>query len=124
METDLNAVSYQQWHARHSVLSDRILTVQLCRLGGSTIHIEPSFTVIFRDVQYLEVFDEVRTGDAFFSGRSSGVLAVHEESELLNRRATQELNSARAYTHYSLLTSDEVFNVLSGFEPQLIRNDG
>ena len=119
---------YVFWVAKWSTLSDHVFTVQLDRLvrpGESKLDVLVAFTVVFRDVQYLEVFDETRSDESFFSGRDQGVLARHQSSKLLDRRKELEIAmSPREYFHYSLMTTDEFFNVLTSFEPEIVRNDG
>lgn len=120
---------YQKWFATYAALCNKVLTVQLDRLQPEPDRISQaileSYTVIFRDVHYLEVLDEMQTDDEFFAGRELGVLARHEDSELLKRRRDREISKTpRILFHYSLMTTDEVFCVLTSFEPELVRNDG
>ena len=120
---------YQFWFAKWATLSDNVFTVQLDRLVRQSekpnLNVLVSYTVIFRDVQYLEVFGETRAGDSFFSSRDAGVLARHHASELLDRRKEKEFAlSPRDYAHYSLMTTDEFFSVLTSYEPEIVRNDG
>ena len=119
---------YAYWYAKWSTLSDNVLTIQLGRLvrsDESELNVLVSYTVVFRDVQYLEVFGETRSGESFFSGREPGVLARHQSSDLLDRRKELEIAlSPRDYFHYSLMTTDEFFSVLCSYEPEIVRNDG
>ena len=124
MKTELDAYSYQKWYLANFSYKDNLLILDVARLQFRGDQNEPPrYVVVFGDVRFFQVYDEVAHRDAAMSGRDEGVLAQHGESRLIDylRAETKVLDGPGDFKHFSLLTGGDFVHVVSRSEPTVTR---
>ena len=124
MITALDDFPYQKWYLASLSYVDNVLTLDVARLqvAGQTDE-TPRHIVVFGDVRYFQVYDEVSHRPEALAGREENVLGQHASSELIEylKATTNVLNAPGEFKHFSLLTGNEFVHVVTRSEPSVTR---
>ena len=124
MNTALDDFPYQQWYLASFSYQDNVLMLDVARLQVAGDHdVSPRYVVVFGDVRYFQVYDEVAHRTEALAGREGGVLGWHASSNLIKhlKETTDVLNAPGEFKHFSLMTGDEFVHVVTRSEPSVTR---
>jgi hypothetical protein len=124
MKTELDAYPYQKWYLASFNYQDNLLILDVARLHIDGDQNEPPrYVVVFGDVRFFQVYDEVAHRDAAMFDRDEGVLAQHGDSRLIDylRAETGVLDGPGEYKHFSLLTGGDFVHVVSRADPTITK---
>lgn len=125
MKTELDIHSYTEWYLENLQYKDDLLTLTIEeseRMSGPLIS-PKRFLVVFSDTLLFQKYDEIDHFTFHSENREDGIIGKYSSSSLidyLKEKSVLFVNSPSDLEHYSIITSNECFHVITRVAPKVI----
>ncbi|WP_214000467.1 hypothetical protein [Arsukibacterium sp.] len=125
MKSQLDIHPYTEWFVENLQYKDNLLviTVEESPKMAGNINSPKRYLIIFNDALTFQKYEEADHFENYSENRTVGVIGKYSHSILIEFYKTKtmlfELIPGKI-EHYSLITSNECFHVLTRLEPQIV----
>ncbi len=125
MKSELDIHPYIEWYLENLQYKDNLLTLTIEeseRMSGA-LNEPKRFLVVFNDTVLFQKYDEADHFENYTKNREDGIIGKYSSSSLLDYLKKETLLfeiTPGDLDHYSIITSNECFHVITRKAPKVI----
>ncbi len=124
MKSELDIHPYTEWYLENLQYKDDLLTLTVEeseRMSGP-LNSPKRFLVVFSDTLLFQKYDEADHFTFYSENREEGIIGKYSASTLIDylKKNTVFYTDSEDIDHYSIITSNECFHVMTRVAPKVI----